>query len=528
MAHGGLRYQTLGLEVEKQCIQKDKFMNEILQMRNICKSFSGVEVLHSVDLNLYEGEALALVGENGAGKSTLMKILMGIEQPNSGEIFLRGEKVRIENPAIALGLGIAMIHQELSPIPEMTIEENMFIGREINRFGFVNSRKQAQQTGEWLDKLNLRISPLTKMLDLSISQTQMVEIAKAISYNSKILIMDEPTSAITEKEVMHLFEIINLLKKEGITIIYISHKLHELPHIADRVEVMRDGNIISVSQMTEKSEKDIVRDMIGREISTIYPKCNNKIKGPVLEVKNLSKEGEFKNISFTLYAGEKLGIAGLMGAGRTELISTIFGANRADNGEIWIEGELLPLKKTSDAINRKIALVPEDRKLMGLNLVMNVQENSTMCVDKHIAKFGFLDEKMGQSLATKMVNKLSIRIQSLKQEVEHLSGGNQQKVVLAKWLLTEPNILLFDEPTRGIDVGAKAEIFELINSLVMEGKAALIISSEMQELIGIADRVLVMCEGKITGGLEGKEITQENIMALASPKNNNESKVIKP
>ena len=347
------------------------------------------------NLNLYKGEALALVGENGAGKSTLMKILMGIEQPNSGEVFLGGEEVKIDSPGIALNLGIAMIHQELSPIPEMTIEENMFIGREINSFGFVNSGKQVQQTEEWLEKLNLKISPLKKMMELSISQTQMVEIAKAISYNSKILIMDEPTSAITENEVMQLFEIINLLKKEGISIIYITHKLHELPHIANRVEVMRDGKIISVSSMDVKSEHDIVRDMVGREISTIYPKCENKIKGPVLEVKNLSKAGEYENITFSLNAGEKLGLAGLMGAGRTELVSTIFGTNRADSGEIWIEGELLLPRKPSDAIDRKIALVPEDRKLMGLNLVMNVQENSTMCIDKKISKSGFWMKKPG-------------------------------------------------------------------------------------------------------------------------------------
>lgn len=496
-------------------------MNEILQMKGISKSFSGVEVLHAVDLVLNDGEVLALVGENGAGKSTLMKILMGIEQPNSGEIFLKGEKVEIDSPARALALGIAMIHQELSPIPEMTIEENMYIGREINHLGFVDSRKQAKMTEEWLDKLNLKFLPWTKMQDLSISQTQMVEIAKAISYSSKILIMDEPTSAITENEVKQLFAIINLLKKDGISIIYISHKLHELPHIADRVQVMRDGNIISVDAMSQKSEKDIVRDMVGREISTIYPKCNNKIGRPVLEVKDLSKEGEFKDVSFTLHAGEKLGIAGLMGAGRTELVSVIFGATRPDSGEIWIDGENKPLKKTADAIKRKVALVPEDRKLMGLNLVMNVQENVTMCIDRGIAKFGLLNDREGQTLAAGMVKNLSIKIQSLKQEVENLSGGNQQKVVLAKWLLTKPNILLFDEPTRGIDVGAKAEIFELINALVMEGKAAIIISSEMQELVGVADRVLVMCEGDLTGELSGAEITQENIMALASPKNKN-------
>jgi len=492
-------------------------MKQILGMRNIVKSFSGVEVLHSVDLQLFEGEVLALVGENGAGKSTLMKILMGIEQPNSGEIQINGDIVKIDNPARALDLGIAMIHQELSPIPEMTVEENMFIGREINRRGFVNSRKQAQKTREWLSKLNIDISPIVKMEELSISKMQMVEIAKAISYDSRILIMDEPTSAITEKEVMQLFELINLLKKNGVSMIYISHKLHELPYIADRVQVMRDGHIISVSKMADMNEEKIMRDMVGREISTIYPKCKNKIGEPILEVNELTKEGEFEDISFTLHEGEKLGIAGLMGAGRTELMSAIFGANKADSGKVIIKGKKLPLKHTSDAIKHNIALVPEDRKLMGLNLVMDVAENTTMCIDKHIAKSGFLNSRKGESLARTMVDKLSIRIHSLKQAVENLSGGNQQKVVLAKWLLTEPEILLFDEPTRGIDVGAKAEIFELINQQVLQGKAALIVSSEMQELVGVADRVLVMCEGRMTGELKGKEITQENIMTLASP-----------
>ena len=497
-------------------------MKQILSMRNIVKSFSGVKVLHSVDLDLFEGEVLALVGENGAGKSTLMKILMGIEQPNSGSISLYGEEVEIDNPRIALNKGIAMIHQELSPIPEMTIEENMYIGREINHFGFVSTRKQAQQTKEWLEKLNLNIDPMTKMQDLSISQTQMVEIAKAISYNSKILIMDEPTSAITEKEVMQLFEIIRLLKKEGIGIIYISHKLHELPYIADRVEVMRDGHIISVSKMKDMPEKKIVRDMVGREITNIYPKCDNQIGEPILEVRNLNRAGEFEDISFQLKKGEKLGIAGLMGAGRTELVSAIFGATKPDDGEILVKGKSLGNKKISEVITKNIALVPEDRKLMGLNLVMNVSENSTMCIDNRISKFGFLNEKKGQALASQVVKKLSIKVQSIKQSTESLSGGNQQKVVLAKWLLTDPEILLFDEPTRGIDVGAKAEIFELINEQVMQGKAALIISSEMQELVGITDRVLVMCEGRITGELTGEEITQENIMALASPQRRNQ------
>ncbi len=451
-------------------------MVEILQLNNIVKSFSGVEVLHSVNLSLNEGEVLALVGENGAGKSTLMKILMGIEQPNSGEMFLKGKKVKIQNPSMALSLGMAMIQQELSPIPEMTVAENMFLGREESRWGFVNMQKQEEMTEFWLSKLQLNISPSTKMRDLSISETQMIEIAKALSYNPKILIMDEPTSAITEEEVKQLFNIINMFKSQGISIIYISHRLDELQHIADRVQVLRDGNVISVSPMKQISRQEMVKNMVGREISTIYPVCENKIGDTVLEVRNLTRKGEFQNVSFSLHEGEKLGIAGLMGAGRTELVSAIFGARRADSGEIYIKGKQITPKKPSDAIKYKVALVPEDRKLMGLNLIMTVNENTTMCVDMRESRRGFLNRKKNNALTDKMIKDLSIKVHSRNHVVENLSGGNQQKVVLAKWLLTEPDILLFDEPTRGIDIGAKSDLFELINSLVVEGKAAIIIS----------------------------------------------------
>ena len=492
-------------------------MVEILRLKDIIKSFSGVEVLHSVNLTLNGGEVLALVGENGAGKSTLMKILMGIEQPNSGEILLKDKKIKIQNPAMALALGMAMIQQELSPIPDMTVAENLFLGREVSKFGFVNMQKQEQMTESWLCKLRLKIPPSTKMRDLSISETQMIEIAKALSYNPKILIMDEPTSAITENEVKELFNIINMLKNEGISIIYISHRLDELQHIADRVEVLRDGNVVSVTRMEQISRQEMVKNMVGREISTIYPVCENKIGETVLEVRNLTRKGEFYDLSFSLHAGEKLGLAGLMGAGRTELVSTIFGATRADSGDIFVKGKSVIPKKPSDAIKYKLALVPEDRKLMGLNLIMTVNENTTMCVDKRESSLGFLNRKKNDTLTDRMIDELSIRVHSRNQFVENLSGGNQQKVVLAKWLLTEPDILLFDEPTRGIDVGAKSDLFELINSLVVHGKAAIIISSEMQELVGMCSRVLVMCEGRLTGELSGEEITQENIMTLASP-----------
>lgn len=492
-------------------------MEQILHMKGITKAFSGEEVLHGVELSLCKGEVLALIGENGAGKSTLMKILMGIEQPTGGEIWLEGQRVTIPAPRKALDLGIAMIHQELYPIAEMSIAENMYLGREEKRFGFVRMRAQEQKTVQWLQKLSLDVSPSTKMKDLSISQTQIVEIAKAMSYHSKILIMDEPTSAITEAEVRRLFEIIHQLKAEGMSIIYISHKLDELSHIADRVQILRDGNVISVQDMSALSRQEMVRDMVGRELTTIYPTCNQEIGEVVMEARNLQSGKELKDISFQLRRGEKLGIAGLMGAGRTELVSTIFGARRATGGEIYIHGKKVSPRRPADAIKHGVALVPEDRKLMGLNLCMSVGENTTLCIDSREARAGFLNRARGKALTGQMISELFIKASSGDQPVASLSGGNQQKVVLAKWLLTAPDILLFDEPTRGIDVGAKAEIFSLINNLVMQGKSAVIISSEMPEIVGIADRVLVMCEGRLAGELTGADITQENIMALAAP-----------
>jgi len=507
----------LDTAVSFEIVRSGDSMTEILRMKGVVKSFSGVEVLHGVDLSLNEGEVLALVGENGAGKSTLMKILMGIEQPDSGEIFLNGVKTIIPGPAHALALGIAMIHQELNPVPEMTVAENIFLGREVNRFGFVSRREQERLTEAWLQKLRLRIPPATRMRDLSISQTQMVEIAKALSLNSKILIMDEPTSAITQQEVNDLFHIITMLRDEGIGIIYISHKLDELFQISDRVQVLRDGNVINVTPTKETSRRAMVRDMVGRELSTIYPTCDSQLGEVLLEVRDLTRYGEFESVSFSLRAGEKLGIAGLMGAGRTELVSTIFGERQPDRGEIHVKDKVFAPRHPNDAIRQKIALVPEDRKLMGLNLIMTVGDNITMCVDRRESRFGLLNIKKNKEMVEEMVGSLAIKVHSYSQNVENLSGGNQQKVVLAKWLLTNPDILLFDEPTRGIDVGAKAEIFELINSLVMQQKAVIMISSEMPELVGMSTRVLVMCEGRLIGELSGADITQENIMALASP-----------
>jgi inositol transport system ATP-binding protein len=497
-------------------------MKKLLNMKKIRKSFSGVEVLHAVDLDLFAGEVLALIGENGAGKSTLMKVLMGIEIPDSGEITLLGKQVSITSTAQALKLGIAMIHQELYPIPEMTIAENLFLGREFAKFGFVNIKKQERETVKWLKKMDLDISPKTKMKDLSISETQIVEIAKALSYGSQIVIMDEPTSAITTSEVNKLFEVIQLLKSEMIAVIYISHKLDELPLIADRVQILRDGDSITTKKIRELSVDNMIRHMVNREISRVYPICHNKIGETVMEVRALSRKGEFDEVSFSLKKGEKLGIAGLMGAGRSEIVSTIFGDRRADSGDVYLKGTKLNAAKPSDAIKRKIALITEDRKLFGLNLMGTSKDNISTCIDKRESMAGFLNNRKTIMYVDQMIDQLSIKVTSRNQIVENLSGGNQQKVVLAKWLLTEPEIIIFDEPTRGIDVGAKSEIYNLINDLVMQGKSAIIISSEMPELIGISDRIIVMSQGRLKGELNREDFSQEMIMQLAAHSEENQ------
>lgn len=492
-------------------------MAELLRVEGIRKSFSGVEVLHGADLELHAGEVVAIVGENGAGKSTLVKTLMGLLRPDAGKIFIDGKEVRLHNPAEAMSYGIAMIHQELSPILDMTVSENMFLGREVSKFGLTNTRAQNALTAEWLKKLAVNVSPTDRMRDLRIAQMQEVEIVKAISYDSRILIMDEPTSAITDHDAEKLFKTIDMLKERGIGIIFITHRLDEVFRIAERVIVLRDGDHIKTMPIEETTREEIIYLMVGRDITSIYQKCANVIGEPVLEVRNLTQAGKFKNVSFTLHQGEKLGIAGLLGAGRTELVNAIFGVERPDSGEIYVRGKKVDIRNPRQAIDLKIALVPEDRKLYGLNLIMTIRENITMSIDRFKAKFGVMRTSTYNEIANRAVKTLSIRANSIHDWVLGLSGGNQQKVVLAKWLETKPEIILFDEPTRGIDVGAKYEIYELINSLVMEGKSVLIVSSEMEELMGVADRIMVMCEGQLTGELCGAEICQEGIMTLASP-----------
>lgn len=490
----------------------------ILKMEGISKSFMGIPALNNVELYIKKGEIHALMGENGAGKSTLMKILSGIYQKDSGTILLKGNPVNIKNPGEALGLGISMIHQELNPVREMTVSENIFLGKEpcYNHTNIVNYKKQTELAQTLLSEMDISINPDTRMQDLSLAEMQIVEVIKAVSYNSDILIMDEPTSAITEKEVNKLFNIIRSLKSKGIAIIYISHKMDEIFRIADSITVLRDGKYIETRPAGELDKATLIKLMVGREISELFQK--EKIeKGDVcLEVESFAKKGMFHDINFRLHRSEVLGFAGLMGAGRTEIMETIFGINGFYSGNIRVDGKVIKIKSPSDAIRHGIALIPEDRKLKGLNLRGSVKANITLAILNRFCKLGqVLQLKKEKSFVDNEVKKFSIKTSGRNQIVNTLSGGNQQKVVLSKWLATDPNILILDEPTRGIDVAAKTDIYKLIGRLAKEGRAIILISSEMTEIMGLSDRVIVLHQGKITNEFHRSEFRKEDIMEAA-------------
>ena len=485
-------------------------------MSSIRKAFFGVEVLHGVDFELKEGEVHALVGENGAGKSTLMKILMGEFLPDCGEIALNGTIMSFKTPRDALNNGISKVHQELSPILDMTVAENIFLGREPNKAGFVLTKKLIDQTTEAALELGLQIDPKKLMRQLSVAETQMVEIMKAVSYGSRILILDEPTSAIALAEAQKLMEIIEVLRKRGVGIIYISHKLDEVFQIADRLTILRDGNFVKCADIEDIQKHELINLMVGRELTDLFPRTENKRGEALLAVKNLSRKNEFEDISFDVHRGEILGLSGLMGSGRTELCMTIFGAKKPDCGRVLISGAEVRIKNPSDAIKNRIALVSEDRKQEGLNLKASVEDNLLSVVQSRYARYGFVRRAICDSYAENMISMFQIKVHSKKQMVSNLSGGNQQKVVIAKWRLTDPEIIIIDEPTRGIDVGAEAEIYRIINEFAQQGKAILMVSSEMPELIGMCDRVLVMRKGKIAGELTKDQITQEEIMRLSA------------
>ena len=489
----------------------------ILVMENISKSFPGVQALSNVHLTVRKGTVHALMGENGAGKSTLMKVLIGIYIPESGAITFQGKSVQIANTEMALKLGISMIHQELSPVPYMTVAENIYLGREpLGRFGLIDKRKMIADTQALLNRLEINVDPSAIMKSLSVANTQMVEIAKAISYDSSLIIMDEPTSAITEREVAHLFRIIRSLKEKGVAIIYITHKMDEVFQIADEITVFRDGKHIATVPAGQTDKNSLIAMMVGRELTNIYPKSEAPIGEVILSVRNLTRKGIIHGVSFDLRRGEILGLAGLMGAGRTEVIEGIFGIKKIDSGEIEVKGKSVRINSPADAIRHGLALLTEDRKLTGIMGVLPVKDNMMIASLDSYATNGFLNKRLIDETCNREKGRLEIKTPSMDQVIKLLSGGNQQKVLVSRWLLTTPDILILDEPTRGIDVGAKAEIHRLMCKLAQEGKAIIMISSELPEILGMSDRVLVMHEGRVGGEFARQDATQESIMRAAT------------
>ena len=487
----------------------------LLEMKGIEKSFNTVKVLHGVDFILRKGTVHALMGENGAGKSTLMKVLAGIHKCDTGTVTVKGETVDIQSPKHSQALGIAMIHQELSPVPEMTVAENIYLGREPGGRLFVDYAQMYRQTEELLASLKVHISPKEKVGSLKVADQQLVEIAKAISLNAEIIIMDEPTSAITDKEVDNLFSIIRDLKEQGKGIIYISHKMDEIFQISDDITVLRDGRYVNTWKAEEIDNNILIKNMVGRELTEIFPKSEVPISDTILEVKNFTLGNKFQDISFTVKRGEIYGIAGLVGAGRTELMHALFGLDKRDSGEVIFDGKPLDIKKPKDAIREGIAYVTEDRKQEGLVLEMSVGQNISLASMKELSRGLFINEKEENSIVKREIEQLGIRLHSPKQLVKSLSGGNQQKVVLSKWMIKDPKLLILDEPTRGIDVGAKSEIYKLMCEYVARGNAIIMISSEMPEVMGMADRMLVLSNGKVGGELKRREFVQESIMKMA-------------
>lgn len=490
----------------------------LLEVDDVRKEFPGVVALDNVQFKLRRGSVHALMGENGAGKSTLMKIVAGIYTPDSGTFKLRGVNIRLQNPLDALENGIAMIHQELNLMGPMTVAENIWIRREpLNMFGFVNHGEMRRRTKELFNRLNIDIDPMVEVRRLSVANRQMVEIAKAVSFNSDVLIMDEPTSALTEKEVTHLFTIIRALKADGKGIIYITHKMNELFEIADEVSVFRDGKYIATKSSKDVTRDEIIRMMVGRDITQMFPKEIVPIGDVVLSVQNLTLEGVFKDVSFDVRAGEILGIAGLVGSGRSNIAETVFGVTRASSGAISIKGKNLAVTSPSVAMANGMAFLTEDRKETGCFLLLDIQENTQMAVlQTKYVNFGFVQQHALSVDSKVMSDRLRVRTPDMQEPIINLSGGNQQKVLISRWLLTKPRILILDEPTRGIDVGAKAEIHRLVSELVKDGVAVIMISSEMPEVLGMSDRIMVVHEGRVTGFLDRKDADQVKIMELAS------------
>lgn len=494
--------------------------NVLLKMEHISKSFPGVKALDDVKLEVKAGTVHALMGENGAGKSTLMKCLFGIYHKDEGQIYLEGNEVDFKDSKDALEHGVAMVHQELNQALKRNVMDNMWLGRFplMDKLPIVSEKKMYNQTMEVFKDLNISVDPKTIMSEMPVSQRQMVEIAKAVSYNAKVIVFDEPTSSLTEVEVEHLFRIINNLRDRGCGIIYISHKMDEILRISDEVTIMRDGKYIDTKDAKNVTMNEIIKLMVGREITNVYPPKDNVIGEKKLEVNNLSAEySKLSDVSFVGYKGEVLGVAGLDGAGRTELLENIFGIATRKSGEIYVDGKQVFNRNSRESIKNGFAMLTEERRATGIFGVRDIQANSTVSsLDNYLINHLYLDEKKMSEATQWGIDTLKTKTPSQKTQIRSLSGGNQQKVIITRWLLTDPEILLLDEPTRGIDVGAKYEIYELILKLAKEGKLVIMVSSEMPELLGICDRILVMSGGRLAGEVDARNTTQEEIMTLAA------------
>ncbi len=496
----------------------------LLELKGVCKSFPGVKALDNVQLALRPGTVHALMGENGAGKSTLMKCLFGIYKMDAGEIYMNGQKIQVDNPDEAMKLGIAMVHQELQPVPARSVAENLFLGRfpvkKIGPIQMIDHKKMYEDTAYWLHEVKMDFNPKAMLGDLSIGQMQSVEIAKAVLHQAKVVIFDEPTSSLSDNEVEALFRIMNDLRDKGVAMVYISHKMDEIKRIADDITIMRDGTYVGTWPASELTTDQIIAKMVGRELTNVYPERKNEPGDVILEVNDLCSihENSFQHVSFNLRKGEILGFGGLVGAQRTELLEGVFGIRGIESGEIKINGTPVKIKKPSDAMKAGIGLITEDRRGNGIFGCLWIKDNVGVSVYNKYLKAGFvLDHKHINGVVDDSIKKLRIKTPSMKEHIANLSGGNQQKVIVARWLANDPDILIMDEPTRGIDVGAKHEIYEIMNDLAAQGKAIIMISSEMAKLLGMSDRVYVMCDGKLRGEItEKEEMTQAKVMSYAT------------
>ncbi|MDO5134469.1 MAG: sugar ABC transporter ATP-binding protein [Eubacteriales bacterium] len=502
-----------------------KTYENILELKNISKYYPGVRALNQVSLSVRKGEIHALVGENGAGKSTLIKTCSGAITPSEGEIIVNGRSFQEMTPKLSEQNGIGVIYQEFNLVGDLSVAENIFLGRAIRKGIVVDQKAMEQEAKKILDSLHMNIDPKTMVKKLSVGYQQMVEIAKAMSQNARILIMDEPSAPLTSAEVKNMFEVVDLLKKNGVSIIYISHRLDEIFQLSDRITVLRDGEYVTTLNTCDTNKDELVKYMVGRQLKEIYPARNKEcIKDEVVfEARNVSGNGD-EDISFKIHRGEVLGLGGLVGAGRTEFSEMMFGIVPKSSGHFYIKGKEVSPSSPRDAIQLGIGLVPEDRKAKGALLGLSITENINMPTYRKISKGSVIDKKRERSIAEKYKGEISIKTPNLEQKVKNLSGGNQQKVILAKWLAADSELLIFDEPTRGIDVGAKQEIYTLINTLVEQGKAVLMISSEMEELMGMSDRILILAEGRASGELKKEEFDQELIMKYASMEREGEGK----